>query len=1176
MCRKLTPLLIANQRGHDVPTAILDSAGYRDFGTRVSRNAANSSVIGYLGTGGCCALSSRIALCLFLALAANLKAQVATGTIVGVVQDQTGAVVPNAQVTALHVATAESRQTRSNERGEFSLPYVRLGEYSVTAEAGGFKKKTLTGIGLKVDQTINLRIELEVGGVSEAVEVTSSAPLVESSTSSLGQVIENRKILELPLNGRNTFALGLLAGNTSPVTGMATNMPFVAGGGRFALNDVLLDGIDNNTSINQGSVGRNGINYTPSVDAVEEFKVKTNNFSAEFGRSAGSIISATIKSGTNEFHGSAFEFLRNEKLDANNFFSNAGRVDRQPFKQNQFGGTIGGPLTIPKLYRGKNRTFFFADYQGTRRHTSASSNILDIPPVDFRHGDFSKATSTIFDPKARRMGPNGTVISTPLPGNIIPQSELDPGSVATMGLLPAPNFGGTNAQSRNYLRIAPQTFTGDQFDVKIDHHVSNSNTLFGRFSFSNATTPIPGNFDGFIGAGSNNIQNSRGLVFGDVHIFSPNVVNEYRMGYTRSNGSQIPTGLDQGVQFANQNHIAMFPFPILGFPQLQFAFSGQSSGATQFSNLGGGAPNLAIENTFHWADSVSITRGNHNFKTGGELRRYRFDNIYGGGTLIFGPIFSSSSDTPGSGSPFADFMMGFPSATDGKQLLDWSRDRDLYAGGFFQDDWKVSSRLTVNVGIRYELYTQPVDARDRGGLFDASTGQFVVPGKNGFSRSIVDGDHNNWAPRLGFAYSLSRKWTIRSGAGIFYSRREQNQGSTQLAANIPNTPAVLFPSVTANGSITPPVTISTPIVAGPSDPTLKGFTPQSPLSFTGRTPEFHNSPDPYVSQWNFSVQRELTQNLLLEVAYSGLKGTKLISRRNLNQIPIGAALAGANLQANRPYPNLNGSVGVDGAIANNAYNALNVRLEKRYSFGLNFLMNYTWAKNLESNGDGNSSFDQNGGTTLPLDSYNLHKERSYAPLDVPQVFIVSYGYELPFGAGKHWLNQKGAPGFFFGGWQVNGITTLRSGFPTDIRSARVAAGNQLFATVNVPDLVPGQSLYLPNRGVDGYFNPAAFTDPIQVRSVTGAPITLFGDAARRVGRGPGSTNFDFSLFKNFRIRERTNVQFRAEAFNLTNTPTFFLPAASNPALSIGSPNFGKLSSSSATGRQVQFGLKVSF
>src|SRR6266446_4556396 len=1044
------------------------------------------------------------------------KAQVATGTINVAVADGTGAMVPGASIKVTNNGTSLLRAGVANERGELSIPYLPVGQYSIVVEIAGFKRTSIDQVVLQVDQTASVHVTLQPGEVREMIEVRDATSSLEAETSSLGQVIENKKILDLPLNGRNAFALGLLSGNTTPMSGMGSNLPFIAGGGRFSANEITLDGVDNNTISNAGAIGRGGIAFVPSVDAVQEFKVKTSTFSAEFGHSAGAVVNATIKAGTNQFHGTAFEFLRNEKLDANNFFSNAGRIDRQPFKQNQFGGSLGGTIEIPKVYKGRNRTFFFTDYQGTRRHTSASSNILDIPPLDFRSGNFSKLTQTLYDPRARRLGPNNLVVSTPLAGNIIPQSLLNPGAVATVGLLPAPNFGGANAQARNFLRIAPQQFTGNQFDVKIDHHVSNANTLFGRFSLSNGTTPNPGNFDGFIGAGSNNILNSRSSVIGDVHVFSPCVVNEVRAGYTRINTSQNPNGLDQGVQFANQNKIALFPFPIQGFPALQFAFSGQTSGALQFSTLGGGAPNLAIENTFHFADSVSITRGNHTFKTGGEIRRYRFDNINGGGTLIFGPIYTSSSDASGSGSPFADFMLGLPSATDGKQLLDWARQRDLYGGVFFQDDWKISSRLTINLGIRYELYTQPVDARDRGGLFDATTGVFVIPGKNGFSRAIVDGDHNNFAPRLGFAYSVSRKWTIRSGGGIFFSRREQNQGVTQIGSNIPNTPALFFPVVNAGATITPPVTISSPIAVGPSDPTLKGFTPQNPLSFTGRTPEFHNSPNPYVSQWNFSVQRELTQNLLVEVSYSGLKGTKLISRRNLNQIPLAVALAGGNLQANRPFPIINGSVGLDAGIANSIYNALNVRLEKRYSMGLNFLMNYTWAKNLESNGNGDSSFDQNGGTTLPLDSYNLHKERSYAPLDVPRVFIVSYGYELPFGAGKHWMNHKGATGFILGGWQVNGITSLRSGFPTDIRSSRIAAGNQLFATINVPDRVEGQSLYVPDKGVDGYFNPAAFTDPGQVRSVTGVPITLFGNAARRVGRGPGARNFDFSLFKNFR------------------------------------------------------------
>ena len=1119
-------------------------------------------------------------LCCFVAFLAILivpvLAQVTTGTIVGVVEDSTGAIIINAKVTAVHQGTGESREVRTNDRGEFNFPFLHIGEYTLTAEASGFRSQRQTGIELQVDKTVKLQIAMAVGGVTESVEVTAAAPLIDASTSSLGQVIGNQKIAELPLNGRNAFALGLLSGNTVPVTGMATNLPFVAGGGRFALNDVLLDGIDNNSSVNSGNIGRNGIAYTPSVDAVEEFKVKTSSFSAEFGRSAGAIVSANTKSGTNEYHGSGWDFLRNEKLDANNFFSNAGSVARQPFKQNQFGFTMGGPTSIPKIYKAKDHTFFFVDYEGMRRRTTASSTILDIPPTAFRSGDFSTYKPAIYDPRARKIGPTGSVISTPFPGNIIPQNMLNPGAVATINLLPSPNFGASGAQSRNFLRIAPHPYNNDQFDAKIDHRLATRDTLFARVSAANATTPDPGSFDGFIGAGSSTIRNTRSGVLNETHLFGPNAVNEARVGYTRINGSTVPLDAATGVAFAQKNNIAMFPFPVQGFPTVQFAYSGQNSGTTEFSQIGGGAPNLSIENTFQGSDNLSITHGNHTFKTGVDVRRYRFDNINGGGTLIFGSIFSSSTDSAGSGAPLADFLMGYPSNTDGKQLLDWARQRDLYVGSYFQDDWKISPRLTINFGIRYDLYTQPVDARDRGGLFDVSNGHMALPGQNGFSRAIVKGDHNNFAPRLGFAYSASQKFTIRSGGGIFYSRREQNNGVTQIGANIPNTPAVLFPAISPAATVAPPVTISSPLLLAGIDPNFTGITPANAVSYNTRTPSFTNVPDPYVAQWNFSLQYALQKNLMVETAYSGSKSTKLITRQNLNQIPMAWAMAGHTTQAERPFPLINNSVGYDSAIGNSSYNALNMRLEKRYSAGLTFLLNYTWSKNMESNGDGDSSYDQNGGTTLPLDTYNLTKERSYAPLDVPHVLNFSYGYQLPFGAGRPWLNHKGITNAVLGGWQVNGIITYRSGFPTDIRSSRVAAANQMFATFNVPDRVSGVSMYLPNPGVDGWFNPAAFTDPTSVKNTNGTLITQFGNSARRVGRGPSSRNMDFSLFKVLRIHERVNAQFRAEAFNVTNSPTFFLPSASNAALTVGTPNFGKLSSSSATGRQVQFGFKLAF
>jgi hypothetical protein len=361
----------------------------------------------------------------------------------------------------------------------------------------------------------------------------------------------------------------------------------------------------------------------------------------------------------------------------------------------------------------------------------------------------------------------------------------------------------------------------------------------------------------------------------------------------------------------------------------------------------------------------------------------------------------------------------------------------------------------------------------------------------------------------------------------------------------------------------------------PSDPALSEFSAQRPKSGGFRAPDFYNSPAPYVYQWSFDLQYELSRDLVVEASYSGSKGNRLVNRIQNNQIRFEDALAGRNRQTDRPLPYINGTNGVDTANGHSFYNALNLRLEKRYGSGLNFLTNYTWSKNIDSNGSGSSAFSQNGGTTYPLDSYNLWRERAVAPLDVPHVFNASYGYELPFGRGKPWLNS-GLPAWTLGGWQVNGITTLRSGFPTDIRTSRVPGSNMMFANFNVPDVVPGQPLFLPNKGVDGWFNPAAFSEPIQVGAANGAPITMFGNAGRRIGRGPGSVNFDFSVFKNFALRETITLQFRAESFNLTNTPTFNLPGATNPALTIGNPNFGKLGSSSATGRQMQFALKVYF
>ena len=1113
-------------------------------------------------------------------------AQVSTGTIVGTVEDTSGAVIPNAGISIRQIATGEVRASRTNATGEFNVPYLQPGTYSVTAAAGGFKSKALSGIILRVDQTANLRITLEIGASTETVEVSASAPLVDSATSSLGQVIENRQIINLPLNGRNPFALGLLSGNTTPMFGMGSNLPFIAGGGRFSANEVTLDGVDNNTVSNAGAIGRNGIAVVPSVDAVQEFKVKTSTFSAEFGHAAGAVVNATIKNGTNELHGVLFEFLRNNALDANNFFSNAAGQPRAPFHQNQFGFAAGGPVWIPKVYNGRNRLFFFADYQGTRQSTSAGRSVTDIPPAALRNGDFSSVKTPIYDPATRRVGPTGNVIADPFPGNIIPPSRLNAAAAAITGLIPLPNFGPGGALARNYFYQPRSSSDTDQGDIRVDHNITANNNFYARFSISANAKPAVGAFPGFIGGGTSSIDNAAQGVISDVHIFSPSLVNEFRFGYVRHNGSIYGTG-QQGAAFAQQHNIALFPAPIAGFPSIAFNYSGQLSGTSEFSGWGGGDPNLNIENRFQWSDNVSWTHGRHTFKSGADIRRQRFDTVKGTpffGQYIYGATFTSSSNAPGSGLPFADFLLGALSFVQGTPMLNWGRQRSIYAGGFVQDDWKITKSLTLNLGLRYELFTQPVDARDLGSLFNVQTGQYALPGKNGVSRAIVDGDHNNFGPRAGFAWQVNPNLVLRGGYGLFFGERDQNQQVTQFSGNLPNVPTISLPAISAQQTVAPPYSISTPIKVLPTDPSLANFTAAAPYVGTIRSAGFHDVRDPMLHQFSFDIQYQLTASLLLETSYSGAIGRDLSSLFiNRNQIPFSQALAGNNKQANRPFSYINGTVITTYSTASNNYNSANFRMEKRYSKGLALLVNYTVQKNLEAGGAGPDAYTQNGGTSIAMDTYNISLERSYAPIDIPQIFSGSAAYDLPFGPGKPWLARGGVAGKIVGGWQVNTIVTLRGGFPSDIRTNVLPP---VFNTFNVADRVSGYPMLLRNAGVDGYFNPAAFSVPGTVLSVTGAPIQKFGNAARRVARGPGSRNADVSVFKNTYLTERTMLQFRAEFFNFTNTPTFFLPAANSPTLTcIGTPgsacnannpSFGKLSSGTATGRQIQFGLKLYF
>ena len=1112
-----------------------------------------------------------------IAFSGKLLAQTSTGTIIGQVKDGSGAVLANATVKLTLVANGTTRVTKTNEAGDFSAPVIPPGQYAITVSAPGFADKSLTGITLLVDQTLNLSISMQLGSIGQSVEVEAAAPLVDSETSSLGQVVEEKQILNMPLNGRNPFALGLLVGNTTPLFGVQSNLPFIAGGGRFTAVDVSLDGVDNNTVTNLGNIGRTGIAIVPSVDAVQEFKVETNNFPAEFGHAAGSVVNTTLRNGTNEFHGVLFEFLRNNVFDANNYFTNLAGLPRPPFHQNQFGATLGGPILRKKL-------FFFIDYQGTRQSSKSGSSISNLPPAPFRTGDFSSSPIKIYDPTTRHVGPNGNVIASQFPGNIIPTSMLNKTSLAIANLIPLPNFGHPGDLSRNYFYQAPRFSNTDQGDVRIDYTISSKNTLYGSFSKSNNTTPAVGAFSGFLGGGSPAVDNSMQLALTDVHLITSNLINEVRFGLIRHNGSLSGTG-QAGVPFAHDNNFALFPGPVPGFGSINFNYSGVQSGTQEFTTIGGGDLNNNVETRGQLGDNVTWTRGKHAFKFGVDLRNSRLNTLRGSPVFAqeyYGAVFSSSSDSAGSGLPFADFLMGYPSSILGAPMLQWGRQRDSYFGGFAQDDWKVSTKLVLNFGVRYELYTEPIDARNLGSLFDIRTGKYAIPCQGGYSCAMVDGDHNNWGPRIGASYQITSKFVARGGYGIFYGLKDQNQQITQFSDNPPNIPLVSLPNVSASATVAPPFTINTPIQALPVSTDLSGFSAAKPLGTSFRTQAFNHALNPMLEQYNLDLQYQLTNKIVMEASYSGARGRDLASLfQDENQIPFSQALAGLNKQANRPFPYINGQVLTVFSTATSNYNAGNIKVEMRPSHGLNVLANYTLQKNLETGGSGPNAFTQNGGTSIAISTYEPKRENGLAPINVTHNATLSASYELPFGKEKAFLSRGGILDAFVGGWIVNGIGSIRTGFPTDIRTNVLPP---VFNTYNVASCVPGVAKKLPNPGVNGYFNPAAFTVPITVVGAQGQSVQTFGDCGHFPTTGPGYKNIDSSIFKDFHYSTRSYAEFRAEFFDTTNTPSFSLPSANDVTLTCQgapgapcnakNPNFGKLSNGSATGRQIQLSVKI--
>ena len=1109
-------------------------------------------------------------LSLVLACSVPNAAQVASGSIVGAVRDASGAVVADADVTVRNTETGIARQVKTNSQGNYAVTLLQPGAYTVTVEREGFKKAVQPAFKLDVNQTTRVDITLAVGSVNQSVEVSAAEPLVESQSSSVGQVIEGSRVHALPLNGRNFVELAYLTpGVNSGPSGIVQqggipenergNGAIQANGLTATNNNFLLNGFDNN----EQQIGFEVIQ--PSIDAIQEFKVQTNNFGADIGR-GGAVVNVVLKSGTNNLHGSVFEFLRNSAMDAKNYFDDP-TLPIPAFKQNQFGGTLGGPII-------RNRTFFFVDYQGTRIRQS-QTDLSIVPSMAERTGNFkdlltgqiNPATGfdygQIFDPATT----NGSLQRQPFAGNIIPANRLDPAALNVINLFPAPNRPG---QAFNFLYNPVLSNNQDSFDVRVDHQLTPKDSFFGTFSYGNVSNLRPDPFPGLAGGGTfsgnvNNLARSAGL--SDVHTFSPNKINEIKLGYTRYVVEATPNFAGQNVSgqmgipgiFDPNNPLATGGLPFLGFTNVS------ALGSTDWF------PEFLRENNYQLTDSFTIIHGRHSFKMGANLERRQhgfFQTQNARGDFFFDPLMTENLTDGSGGSDVASFLLGYPSSAfrDGQKGTFGMRWWEF--SSYFMDDFRVNSKLTLNLGLRYDLFTPMVEQHDRLANFNFATGQFVAPGMPGVSRSgNVVTDPNNFAPRFGFAWTPgSDKTVVRGGFGIFYDM-QADQNDAELAYN----PTGLFFSQNITNSPSNPVTATTTRLStglpAPVYPTLADPSGRaSAARFDNRTS--------YIEEWNFNIERSLASNAVLQVAYIGTHGVKLATLSNLNQ-PMAALdsnFSDPTGNLGRPYFSTVPNIGPIRTMQNQAgsiSHGLQVKFEKRFSRDWSMLNAYTWQHTIGQVTENEWEEPQN--------TYNRKAERGNNPPDFRHQFTSAWSYELPFGPGKKYLAGQGPARWLVGGWQLNGIIAMYSGQAfTPVLSfdpTNTGSGGARPDIVGNPyNFSNATSAGCPSnqQTISCWYNPAAFAIPPVAPGQTFA--TLFGNASRGMLRGPAQYNVDFSVFKNFQITENQNLQLRGEAFNLFNTPEFGLPY--NAVDVTGAA--GAISSTVHSSRQLQLAVKYTF
>ncbi len=1109
-------------------------------------------------------------------------AQGVKASFIGSIRDRSGAVVPDATITATNLETNVKYSAVTDNSGSYLIPFLDPGTYSVTAEHAGFKTAVEPKVKLDVGATVRVDLALEIGQTTQRVEVSAAAPLVQSDTSDVGMVVTTEKLTQLPLLGRNYQALAQLSpGAVSPtgnpvagyMAGLTTGDYWQVAGQRGAYTAYTADGIETNNW-----VGFQGAGILQSLDTIDEYKIESHNFSAESGR--GTVqFTASTRAGTNTLHGSAFEFLRNDKLNANDFFANKAGRSKRAFRYNQFGATIGGPIFIPKLYNGKDKTFFFFGYQGTR-YVSSGTAFARFPDPAWLTGDFSNLRNAdgsqrvIYDPETVRSdGANGFV-RMPFPGNRISSQRFDPVAAAAIPYVPKPTsvadiIPGVNTVGTTATRSSP-----DQYVTRVDHNFSSNDRVYGRYMQSkerytnSSLAPL---------SGAININNGYNAMGSETHVFSSGIVNEFRFGWNRANFGAYQEGGPVGCITActPQNFATdVFKLKNLGaglvtYGLTNFAWSG-------YSGIGGpvDSPLVLTTDTYQVSDNLIIARGRHSMKLGflyGHVGTFYASETFSRGYFGFNGQFTqgTQSGQTASGNPLADFLLGYSNDVRGLAGDASGPFRTAYQGYYFQDDFRVGSRLTLNLGLRWEYYSPYTPEKlttrfDFGSIPGSCFGAGCPPGRITVLKEgqpLYKKNWHDWSPRIGFAYSPfgNNKTVIRASYGIFYSPSDGTDNGTWGVFNPPQSLNFFFSPDNPYTDLKT-TKMSNQFPGGTVPPIDQLRTDIWPLPALSLLTEIPIMEDPTIHQWQFTVQREMGRSNVLELGYLGSHGYHGQRRINYNQARLDRPGELTPIASRLPYPVLSSLLFVAEHSATNSYNAGFVRFERRFSNGFSLISSYTFAKTLDDYGNLNGP-----GAFWPQYSYNKRLEKGISAFNARHRFTAGYVYEIPFGRGRRFGSAlPRAADIVLGGWQVNGITTFQSGNPLHpaLIKDQSNTGNQLTSTLR-PNLA-APIRYMDPRTTGKWFNPDAFALPA---------LGTLGNAARGVLTGPGINNWDLGIAKNFRIRERGNIQFRGEMFNAFNHTQFSgVNVNIDPSLT---DLIGVVTSARAA-RNIQFGLRIEF